>query len=317
MTASAFLRTCTFTHRDCLDDNVLQTRQPRLQTEPVPDWPSLRRSCDFCQTFAAVVSRCGACKRWLGLSDCACADHKCRQTSDLLVGGARFVVVNNSDGRIRCQWCAASELAPLPCGRSIGLLRRVVFVVEPKPSDTWRFHVAQRLLVALLENSELGTILLYSFECGAADWVRALRHINSFAADPLLYLPDGCRFDDAHGVPRISVVLSTHSFHRQSQSEPVRLEKSAGNARTLVWWLNCIDRNLFAPPGLLPTTAATAFAIDELFLLSCHLFPDGAVGAANARRMGALADKHDVDVMACDGGGIMMVQVRNEWPMVS
>jgi hypothetical protein len=161
------LRACAFSDIDCLDQRVLfplppQSR-PSLPRTSVP-WPNERHSCDFCGTYAAAMCRCDSCQRWLGLSDCECAEPARRRTAAWPAGGDRFVVVDDHSGR--CRWCAKDESAPTSCGRSMGLLRRIVFVLEPTPSAGWRFQVAQRLLVALLENTDAGSVLLYSFECG-------------------------------------------------------------------------------------------------------------------------------------------------------
>jgi hypothetical protein len=84
------------------------------------------------------------------------------------------------------------------------------------------------------------------------------------------------------------------------------------------WWLDRVEQHLFAGKSIAAAAAdaaataaaAAAASIDELYLLSCNLFPDGgAVSAANAGRLSALADRHTVAVMACDGDSIMMLQI--------
>ncbi len=302
-----FLQACAFSDIDCLDQSVLFPLPPQARTsssvrKTTIAWPNERHSCDFCDTYAGVMSRCGSCERWLGLSDCECAAPACQRASAWPAGSERFIVVDGGR-RCRCRWCANNEPAPASCGRSMGLLRRVVFVLEPTPSRNWRFHVAQRLLVALLENADAGTVLLYSFECADdGDWLRAMERINAFAHSPRAHLPADCRCDEAHGALRMSVLLATHSMLRRRAHEPVRLESGgAGVGHTLAWWLDQAERLLFA---------GGPQALDELYLLSCNVFPDGgAVNAANQRRLSALADRHDVSVMACDGDSIMMLQI--------
>lgn len=308
-----FVQACTVSDLDCLDQNRFRLFQPLNETalSSAAVWPNERHSCDFCDTFASVMSHCSACRRWLGLSDCKCCERAHRRTSSEPPGG-RFFNVVESDAR--CRWCAEfdSGAPPRSCGHSMGLLRRVVFVLEPVACDRWVFGVSQRLLVALLEGAAAGTVLLYSIECAGNDasWVRAMERVRQFAAEPRRFLPDECRLDDAYGggapMPRVSVLLATHSTNRREQ-EPVRLEQSAERSRTFAWWSKCIDERLLTNAHPLP---ANAGAIDELYIQTCSLFPDGAIGAANDRILRALADKHQINVSAVDGDCSTTMQVR-------
>ena len=156
-------------------------------------WPPRGHACDFCGTWSSFVTRCAACLRWLGLADCECAAERCRRAGG--VPGQTIVVSASDDGgdRFVCRWCDAdaesSESPPPSIGHSRGLLRRVVFVLEPTPGmhmGGWQFRVAHWLAEALLAETGLGTVLVYGLPCGAGEeaWSSALALVQQFALEP-------------------------------------------------------------------------------------------------------------------------------------
>ena len=164
------LTRCTFSDRDCVDLRVRDTCTARTDDEFPPPWPPVGHSCDFCDAWPLTITTCGACHRWLGLSDCDCAMPASARCD---ANGATQTTVAESP-QVQCKWCDAHrhaneanklncEAPPPPIGHSEGILRRVVFVIEPQQRGTWKFHMARRLLIPILEMAGVGTVLVYGF----------------------------------------------------------------------------------------------------------------------------------------------------------
>lgn len=235
----------------------------------------------------------------------------------------------------RCQWCVAAadnntdakEAPPEPCGRVGGLLSRVVFVLEPTQTGRWQYALGQRLLTNLREALLPGSFLLYSFHCGDADldWSAAFDHVRKFAAKPHLFLPQRCRLD-----PRgcsIIVVQGVHSARRTNERNSVSLELGETRQHTLEWWTEQWCQQLLVDQRCSRSEnngdnddhddngddetkqEQPSFHIDDLYLLSCDLFPDGGVGARNERLFRSVADQYGVTIMACDGFARPYLQV--------
>ena len=359
------LRRCTFSDRDCVDQRVLASAQPRDACEPAPPWPDRGYSCDFCGTWPSFVARCVRCRRWLGLADCECAVPALRRDGGRAVqtivgevdrdaetggaGGEKEDKKNEKESaacadsvsdhgcvpkrNIRgacCVWCAAATpvaedddeqhvqtstseassslpLPPVSCGYTRGLLRRVVFVLEPRQLGAWRYNVGRRLLIALLESLQPGTVAVYAIECGAcpSEWRSALALIGRFAAHPRQFLPSDCRLGSGALAPRIDIVLATHSMEPRDDADgaqTVRLELGLGESRSLRWWCRALADDVLArtAPRITAASGTTAMPVDCLYVLTCHLFRD-CVRAASLRELRALADRHALTVMASDG----------------
>lgn len=211
----------------------------------------------------------------------------------------QVVLDGDSDSPSLCRWCAesATDTVPVPCGRTFGLLRRVVFVLEPAESDRWQFRVAPRLSESVLESVGRGTVLFYGLESGSSerDWTGAMAAVGRFARSPAAHLPADCILDP--DVPlRVSVVLATHSMQRVRDRDALRLELADGESRPFDWWVRQLADEMLQPAH------QSAAQITDLYLVSCRMFPrGGGAAAANARALGALADRFGVAVMACNG----------------
>lgn len=300
---AALLSRCTLTDRNCL------AFVRDAQHVDTIEWPRVGYACDFCDTWPRRVGRCQQCRRWTGLSDCDCSADASSNMTQLVAGDTQAVAPDDDTDAV-CRWCASGETAsaPAPCGRTFGLLRRVVFVLEPKEGGRWQFRVAQRLAEAVLEAVGCGTVLFYGLESGAdeLEWQRAMSAVRRFAAAPLAHLPPHCVLDPDTPL-RVSVVLATHSMQRLSDGDALRLELADGESRVLQWWVRHLGHDMLAAQR---APAVPATRISELYLISCHLFPRGATAAAaNARALGALADQYGVSVMACDGEPPMFQQI--------
>jgi hypothetical protein len=300
---AALLSRCTLTDRNCL------AFVRDAQHVDTIEWPRVGYACDFCDTWPRRVGRCQQCRRWTGLSDCDCSADASSNMTQLVAGDTQAVAPDDDTDAV-CRWCASGETAsaPAPCGRTFGLLRRVVFVLEPKEGGRWQFRVAQRLAEAVLEAVGCGTVLFYGLESGAdeLEWQRAMAAVRRFAAAPLAHLPPHCVLDPDTPL-RVSVVLATHSMQRLSDGDALRLELADGESRVLQWWVRHLGHDMLAAQR---APAVPATRISELYLISCHLFPRGATAAAaNARALGALADQYGVSVMACDGEPPMFQQI--------
>lgn len=307
-----------------------------------PSWPRLGYSCDFCESWTARVGQCPTCMRWLGLSDC-----KCASPASMVVGARSATSTATSDtttthpfggfrlqeivehNRRQCQWCAArlTESAPAPCGFRTGLLRCVVFVLEPVQAGRWQFGVGRRMLENVLENTGAGSFLLYALESGdeEREWLDAFACIRRFCAAPHDYLPLNCLLDPRGCV--VVVLLATHSMQR-ADDDAVSLELCNGTSRSLAWWCNKLDQQMFGarnddgeedewnddaqqqPSSSLSTKSC--FNIAELFVVSCDLFPQGSRSSETSRRFRSLADKHNVAISVCDGHPRLFAQVRKE-----
>jgi hypothetical protein len=328
------LARCEYSDRDCVDHQVLFTRQPRrfqaatmaTAASRLP-WPAIGYSCDFCSTRASFVGQCVTCRRWVGLSMCNCANdsdrvaHNKQRTASSSSSSTQTIV---DDRPVSCGWCATArggvpsseeefkQAPPVPCGFVEGQLKRVVFVLEPTVSNdaprAWHFEVAQRMLTNVLENVGIGSVLFYSIRCECAQqWQRALALVCRFAATPSLFLPSDCRFD-ASGV-EISVLLAMHG-ERRGNSVLLDVSSNNGKIHSLSWWLEMIDKQLFGSNGGGDeNSGVTRFKISDIYFLTCQLFPDIVLGERNATLFRALADKHDVVVMAADGNVLPYLQV--------
>lgn len=318
MTArEALLARCTFTDRDCVDDVVLKTRHPLANHETTPPWPLEGHGCDFCGTWASTITRCGACNRWLGLADCECADPAVERRA----GGVEIQTSAAKRADVRCKWCAlrdsdaakddqsesiaALTTAPESNPSSEGLLRRVVFVIEPLQENTWRWHTAQRLLVPLLEIARPGTVLVYGIECDESEesWCDAFALVRRFAEQPHAHLPPDCRRGDTP--VHIDIVLGTHSIDATWRSSDVWLEHGNGVANSLSWWCTALAKHALAVPA---RRNKQRFAISTLYWISCNMF-DERVASSSQRLLRTLADDHAINVMASDGRPVAFQQI--------
>ena len=303
---SALLARCTFTDRDCVDWDVLETRQPRPDHEKAPPWPREGHACDFCGTWASTITTCGSCHRWLGLADCQCAD----PTVERRTGGLPRQVHEPESAAVCCHWCverADSHTSPPPSvGYSQGLLRRVVFVIEPLQQAAWRWHTAQRLLVPLLEITRPGTVLVYGIECDESEqsWCDAFALVRRFAERPRAHLPPDCRHADETLV-QIDIVLGMHSIDTTWQTSDVWLEHGCGIANSISWWGAALAKHALAVPARRNKERLT---ISTLYWISCNMF-DERVAASSQRLLRALADEHAINVMASDGRPVAYQQI--------
>jgi hypothetical protein len=298
---AALLARCTVSDRNCLSPaTCLFAPWPAALRDP--EWPRQFYSCDFCDTADAVVGRCRQCERRIGLTQCDCRIEQEGDEEDEKVQRRptpRSAKASLATRRPLCQWCAdGGTAAPTSCGRTSGQLRRVVFVLEPQQRGRWQFRVASRLAESVVEGVGAGTVLVYGIESGRCEteWLDAMAVVRRFVSDPLAHLPAGCTLADS--LLRVSVVLATHSMHRVLDDENVRLELCDGESQPLIsWWLRHFADNMLG-------VSSPLSIIDELYVISCSLFPKGAgsgVAAANARAFGALADRFGIAVTACDG----------------
>jgi hypothetical protein len=285
---AALLSRCTLTDRNCL------AFVRDAQHVDTIEWPRVGYACDFCDTWPRRVGRCQQCRRWTGLSDCDCSADASSNMTQLVAGDTQAVAPDDDTDAV-CRWCASGETAsaPAPCGRTFGLLRRVVFVLEPKEGGRWQFRVAQRLAEAVLEAVGCGTVLFYGLESGAdeLEWQRAMAAVRRFAAAPAgaLAAATACSDPDTASL-RVSVVLATHSMHRVSDSDALRLELGDGESRPVAVVGASPGRRHASRRSGHPAVPSTR--VSELYLISCHLFPRGGkAAAANARALGALADQ--------------------------
>ena len=222
-----------------------------------------------------------------------------------------------------CKWCDSATPGsgwpqsppPSSVGWSRGLLRRVVFVLEPPTSayGAWHSRVAPRLAEPLIEEAGGGTVLVYGVECAdAAAWCDALTLVQQFALEPRRHLPRQCRWagdcdadDDGNEgeAPGITLVLATHSTerHRGDGAGSVRLDTGGAEARSVGWWCDEVTR------CALSRRAEHRMRVDTLHVLTCHLFAPPRTDSA--ARLQQLADECCVAVMACDGEVMPFVQV--------
>ena len=153
--------------------------------------------------------------------------------------------------RVRCKWCRGAvtdhdkSVGPPPSrGRVFGLLKLILFVLEPEHDSFWTFNVGRRMLQHMKEAHGRGRVLVFGARCAATRdaWRQRLQLVRRFASEPRLFLPEDVRLDDDCSV---SLLIGTHCDDGGGALSHRGLVwgKTYTEREPLKWWLDEIQKN--------------------------------------------------------------------------